>query len=76
MIAWNAQFATGIQEEVNLIGGCVTASWEGSPNAGLARVIVAFPDRHDLEAYIRRYYSEGDLDRETIEQDVASIREI
>jgi hypothetical protein len=71
------EFAAGIQQEVELIGGCVTTSiWEGPPNAGMARVIVAFPGRKDLEVYIRRYYSEGDLDPETIEQEVASIREI
>jgi hypothetical protein len=39
-------------------------------------VIVAFPNQKNLEAYIRRYYSEGDLDPEIIEQEVASIREI
>jgi hypothetical protein len=71
------KFAASIQEEVELIGGCVTVSvWEGDPELGQARVVVAFPDHEHLAAYIWWYYTEGELEPEAIEEEVASIREI
>ncbi|MBD2747777.1 hypothetical protein IC232_13820 [Microvirga sp. BT688] len=69
-------FARRIQDEVKHIGGCVTDSWRhGDPTLGVAKVTVAFQNRHNLESWIRIYYTQGGLDPDDIEEEVAKIQE-
>lgn len=69
-------FAARIREEVCQIGGEVVHSRrEGHPKWGVAKVMVAFESRYNLEAWIRMYYTQGGLDPDEIEQEIASIRE-
>jgi hypothetical protein len=69
-------FSARIQDEVKHVGGCVIGSfWDGPPDIGMAKIIVAFEHRHNLAAYIRMYYTQGQLDPEDIDREIASIKE-
>jgi len=69
-------FADRIRAEITQIGGEVIHSRrEGDPVQGVAKVTVAFENRHNLEAWIRIYYKQGGLDDESIEKEITSIRE-